>query len=64
MKYIVENGPVTVDAITLMLKGTPQNTSKGMMPLKQHNLIIESTQGHWIPTELGNAVIAQLEPSE
>ena len=64
MKFIVENGPVTVEAVTKMLDGSPQNTSKGMMPLKSNNLIIESKQGYWVPTVLGNAVMAQIEPSE
>jgi len=64
MRFIIEDGPVTVNSITKMLESTPQNTSKGMIPLKSNNLIVESKQGFWVPTTLGRMVIAQIEPSE
>jgi len=64
MRFIAEEGPVTVDVITKMLNGTPQNTSKGIMPLKSSALITESTKGNWVATTFGRTVLAQIEPSE
>jgi predicted transcriptional regulator len=63
MRYIDKEGPVTVDSITMMLKGSPQNTSAGMKPLKANAMIIESDTG-WIPTTFGRTVLAQIEPAE
>ena len=63
MRYILENGPVRVDAITKILKGSPQNTSSGMKPLKVNLMITESSAG-WISTTLGRTVLAQIEPAE
>ena len=63
MRYIVEKGPVRVNSITKMLKGTPQNTSSGMKPLKVNLMITESKNG-WVSTTLGRTVLAQIEPSE
>ena len=63
MRFIVEKGPVNVHSITEMLEGTTQNTSAGMIPLKTHDLIVESEQGFWVPTILGRTLMAQIEPS-
>ena len=63
MRYIFENGPVRVDAITKTLNGSPQNTSSGMKPLKVNLMITESSNG-WISTTLGRTVLAQIEPAE
>ena len=63
MRYIAEEGPVTVDSITMMLNGSPQNTSSGMKPLKVNLMITESGVG-WIPTTFGRTVLAQIEPAE
>ena len=63
MRYIAEEGPVTVDSITMMLNGSPQNTSSGMKPLKVNLMITESGVG-WVPTTFGRTVLAQIEPAE
>jgi len=64
MRFIARDGPVTVNAITMMLNSSPQSTSKGMMPLKSNALITESAMGYWVTTTFGRTVLAQIEPAE
>ncbi len=63
MRFIAAKGPVTTDTITMMLRGSPQNTSSGMKPLKANLMITESSLG-WVSTTFGRTVLAQIEPAE